>query len=810
MHKLITILVAFAASTSAYAQATLQGSVQDAGSKPVGFANVILHAAADSSIVKVEYSLEDGSFAMQNLGAGDYWLEVSYVGLPSYASGSFALAANETKKLPAVTLAPATNELSEVTVTARKPLIEVRPDMTVFNVEAAVNAVGNDALELLRRAPGVVVDNNDNIMLLGKSGVRIFIDGKPSPLSAADLAQFLRNIQATEIEAIEVITSPSARFEAEGNAGIINIRMKKDKSLGTNANLDLGYNVAIHSRYNGSLGLNHRNKSVNLFGKYSYNEGNNTSFQDFFRIQKDTYFEQHARQRWGWQNNNFRGGADFFISPQQTLGVLATGFIGDFKAVSNSSTAISDNLTGEPLQKLLARSENAGENNNLNFNVNYRFDNSKGKILNLDADYARFRNHNDSYQPNRYFDPTGQNQLEEVIFGIESPTEIDLMSFKVDHERPLLGGQLSTGAKVSYVVTDNNFGFYTYADGVPVFEPMLSNRFEYTENINALYAQFNRQLNEKTSLQAGLRLEHTHSIGDLTSEQENENDRVDRDYVNVFPSAGLSYQLNPKNSLRLGYSYRIDRPRYQDLNPFEFRLDELTFQKGNPFLQPQYTHNVELTHTFNYRFNTTLSYAYTTDLMTQLTDTLSGNRAFISQQNLDNQQVISLNISAPFNITKWWSVFANASVYNTANKGNFAEGKTVNIERTSFSTYQQHTFTLSKALTFEVSGWYNSPGIWGGNFASDAMWAMDAGISAKVMQGRGRFKVSLSDIFVTQRWRGVNQFGDLWMDASGGWESRQLRCNFSYNIGNQEVKQARRRQTGIEDEKKRVGGDSNN
>ena len=205
-----------------------------------------------------------------------------------------------------------------------------------------------------------------------------------------------------------------------------------------------------------------------------------------------------------------------------------------------------------------------------------------------------------------------------------------------------------------------------------------------------------------------------------------------------------------------------------------------------------------------------LTPGYTTDLMSQITDTLSGKRAFISQQNLDNQKVISLNFSAPFSIAKWWNVFANASVYNTTNKAYFEEGKTVDISRTSFNIYQQHTFTLSKALTFEMSGWYNSPGIWGGNFASDAMWAMDAGLSAKVLQGRGRFKVSVSDIFISQRWRGVNNFGDLYMDASGGWESRQLRANFSYSFGNQNVKQSRRRQTGIEDEKNRVGSDNSN
>jgi|APTNR8051073442_1049403.scaffolds.fasta_scaffold02800_2 outer membrane receptor protein involved in Fe transport len=797
---------AWAATLSAQNAASLRGLVHEPNGQPAVFANVILHAAADSAMIKAEYTNEAGAYAMLGLPAGQYWIEVSYVGLPTFYSATFALAEGENKEWPLVTLSQAPAELAQVTVTARKPIVEVRPDMTVFNVDAAVNATGNTALEMLRKAPGVIVDNNDNIMLLGKNGVRIYIDGKPSPLSMSDLADFLRNIQASEIEAVEIITSPSARYEAEGNAGIINIRMKKNRSLGTNGNLDLGYNVGIHSNYNGSVGLNHRNKKVNVFGKYSHAEGHNYNFQDFIRIQSDTYFDQNARQRWGYNNHNFRAGADFFLSPKHTLGVLVSGFLSDNESVGNSLTYISNNTTGANLLVLKARSEFANSDENYNANVNYRFDGGDGKILNIDADYARFRNTSVSYQPNTYYDPTETTVLDTRIFGNDAPTDIDLMSLKIDHERPLLGGQLSTGAKVSYVVTDNVFDFYNYVDGTPILDPMRSNQFEYTENVNALYAQYQRQLNEKTSVQAGLRLEHTHSLGELTSMQATDNDRVERDYLNLFPSGGISYMLNPKNSFRLGYSYRIDRPRYENLNPFEFKLDELTFQKGNPFLRPQYTHSAELTHTFNYRYNTTLSYSFINDLMAEITDTLSGNRAFIGQRNVATQRVLSLNLSAPFSLAEWWNVFANATVYNTKNEGKFEEGKVVDIQRTTFAAYMQHTFTLPKGVTFEVSGFYNSPSIWGGNFASKEMWSVDAGLSAKILKGRGRLKVSVSDIFITQRWRGVNQFGDLYMDASGGWESRQLRTSFSYNFGNQEVKEARRRQTGLEDEKNRAGG----
>ncbi|MCB0635555.1 MAG: TonB-dependent receptor [Lewinella sp.] len=809
MKNLITLLgIIGALPLFAQSSTSIEGRVTEANGEPVTYANVILRAAADSSLIKVEYTEDDGTFRMVNLPTGDHFLIVSYVGLPTYSSEVFTLEADQTLTMPGITMEEAPTDLAEVTVTARKPLVEVRPDMTVFNVDKAVNAAGNNAMELLRRAPGVVVDNNDNIMLLGKSGVRIFIDGKPSPLGGEDLAAFLRNMQASDIEAIEVITSPSARYEAEGNAGIINIRLKKDQSLGTNGNLDLSYAVSTHSRYGASLGLNHRNDNVNVFGKYSHYEGHNANYNDFLRHQAGTQFDQFGRNRYGWNNHLFRAGADFDLGGNHTMGVLASGSLNDFVSVNNSATEISDELTGDPISRLRARTEEEGERDNLNLNFNYRFDNREGQVWNFDADYALFRNTAETYQPNRYYDPTDETLVNEVIYGINTPTNIDLLSFKLDHERPLLGGSLATGAKVSYVVTDNDFGFYNYADGEPIYSPMQSNRFEYTENINALYGQYQRKFGEKTSMQAGLRLEHTHSIGDLTSEQVNDNDRVERDYVNLFPSAGISYQLNEKNGLRLGYSYRVDRPRYQSLNPFEDRLDELTFQKGNPFLQPQFTHNVELTHTYNYRFNTTLSYAITNDMMAEIIDTLSGNRAFLTTRNLATQKVLSLNVSVPFSVTPWWNVFANASLSHINNEGVFEEGKTVDITRTTFNIYQQHTFTLPKGIMLEISGWYNSPTVYGGNMQANAQGSLDAGLSTKVLDGRGRVRLSVSDILLTNRWSGLVEFGDLRMDVGGGWESRQLRLNFTYNFGNQEVQSSRRRQTGLEDEKSRVGGDN--
>jgi outer membrane receptor protein involved in Fe transport len=330
-----------------------------------------------------------------------------------------------------------------------------------------------------------------------------------------------------------------------------------------------------------------------------------------------------------------------------------------------------------------------------------------------------------------------------------------------------------------------------------------TNQFEYEENVNAGYVNYNRQW-EKIGLQLGLRVEQTDSKGELTSLKPQNDETVEQDYVDFFPSGGITYQLNPKNSLRFTYSRRIDRPNYQDLNPFEYKLDEITFQKGNPFLRPQYSNSLQLNHTFNYTLNTSLTYTHTNDLMAQLTDTASMGAAFITTENVADQDVVSLGVSYPFALSKAWNVFANASVTNTHNKADFGDGKIVDISATTFNIYAQHSFILPKNFTLEISGWYNSPGIWGGNFATDDMFSIDAGIQKKIWKSRGNIKLGISDIFKSQSWSGENNFGALAMKASGGWESRQVRLNFTYLMGNKDVTGSRKRSTGLEDESKRI------
>jgi outer membrane receptor protein involved in Fe transport len=781
---------------------SVHGSVMDATHEPLPFANILLFNASDSTLAKAEYASEDGSFKMLNIEPGDYWLKASFVGLPDYISELLIVQANNTTKIPPVVLDQVGTELAEVVVTALKPLIEVKPDKTVFNVEGSINATGNTAFELMRKAPGLIVDNNDNIILLGKSGVKIFIDGRPSPLSADDLVEMLKSMQSDQIEAIEIITNPSSKYEAEGNAGIINIRMKKDKRHGTNANITLGYTIGVFPKYNGSTSVNHRNKKMNVFGSYSHSTGNRRNNFNLYREQLGMVYDQRNIRTADYMNHNFKAGADYLINDKNTIGLSVDGFISDRNDFNDGKTAISIANSNVVDSLLVATSRNSSETSNLDYNLNYRYDGGTGLIWNFDANFGQFRRAGDSYQPNFYTSPDEKEVFTERIFSSETPTNIDLLSFKVDHERTVLGGKLETGLKFSNVTTDNTFNFYDVNEGVNILDAERSNNFIYDEKVAAAYFNFQRQF-EKWGIQAGLRVEQTNSIGTLTSMQAGEDDEVKRSYIDYFPSGGITYQASPKTSWRLNYSRRINRPSYQDLNPFEYKLDELTYQRGNPFLQPQYTQAIQLTNSYNYRYNTTLSYSYTKDYFTQIIDTTETSRSFISQKNLANQQVISLSFGAPITINKWWNVYANVNAYQQLNNADFGDGKIVDVKISAISLYNQHTFMLPKGVSMEISGFYNSPSIWGGTFKTKSMWGVDAGIKMKVLNGRGNVKVSVGDIFNTQNWTGNSDFGGVKIATSGNWESRRLRVNFSYLFGNDKVK-SRNRKTGLEDEKNRI------
>ena len=754
-------------------------------------------------MVKAVYSEENGSFNIHSIKPGTYYLQASLIGFDPYTSPVFNVSDLVETQLGEITLTTLSASLEEVVVTSTKPLIEVKPDKTVFNVEGSINATGNTALELLRKAPGVVVDNNERLMLLGKSGVKVYIDGRQSVLQGEDLSNYLKTLQSSQIEAIEIITQPGSKYEADGNAGIINIRLIKDKSQGTNMILSLSHNQAEHGRSNVNGNLNMRNKKLNVFGNLNYASGANTNWNIFERTTSTQYTYQENEGLEHWNNVSWRAGADLSTGQYSTIGLLVDGYHNDEPNQNTIHSLISPSPGSAVTDELIGTNDVENIRDNYYLNGNYKYDNREGTVLNVDADFGMFKNTSSSFQPNYYYNPDNGELKEEHIYSNNTLTEIEIQTLKLDYEKPLFKGVLGAGFKLADVNTANNFEFFDIIDDTPVLNPDRTNQFDYTEKVYAGYMQYNRQW-EKIGVQVGLRAEQTNSKGVLTSLTPENGETVSQNYMNLFPSGGITYQLNPTNILNLTFSRRIDRPGYQDLNPFEFKLDELTYHKGNPFLQPQYTNSVQLGHTFHQMLNSSLTFSHTTDLIAPLIDTDSSGAAFLTNENIADQFVYALNVSYPFSLTKSWNFFLNTGLNHTQNQADFGEGKIIDIRATTFNCYGQTTYNLPGGLMLEISGWYNSPGVWGGNFVTKSIWSMDAGIQKKIWDDRATLKVSVSDLFKTNYWDGENIYGDLVMNASGGWESRQIRVNFTYAFGNTEVKESRDRKTGMEEEASRI------
>lgn len=805
---ILTMILAFffAGSPMVQAQSTIKGTVKDASGKPLQSVTVSLLNAKDSALVKTDVTDRDGNFEINTSKEGSFLLSYSSVGFEQQYSAIFEKKNGEAVNAKDVTMQQGTGKLKEVTIVAKKPMIEVKADKTIFNVEASINAQGSNALELLQKSPGVQVDNNDNISMKGKTGVRVYVDGKMMQLDTKDLAAYLKSINSNDIEAIEMISNPSAKYDASGNAGIVNIRLKKNKKFGTNGSVNLGFVQGITPKGNGSVNLNYRDKKVNIFGNVGGNIGVNHNDIDIYRIQNDTLYDQKTKMTSDDKSVNIKAGADFFVNRNNTFGVMATTNFAKTNWGSDGTSVVSYNPTGVHQYDLVATNTVPGKRTNANFNLNYRYADTAGLEINVDADYGIFRGRGNSVQPNSYeYNNPAENVL--VTNRNNTPTNIDIKTAKADVEMPLGKGKLGFGVKTSFVNTTNTFDFYRdTALDKPRFDPDRSSSFTYKENVNAAYVNYNQQLNEKWSMQLGLRGEQTNSDGKLTRANGTvgPDDRVKRNYFNVFPSGALTWNINQKNSLNLTYSRRIDRPTYQDLNPFENKLDELTYQRGNPFLKPQYTHNVELTHTFIGMINTTVGYSNVSDYATEATDT-TGSATYVQQKNLARQQILSFNIGSPLPIKPWWNGYVNFWANDQIFDGKIGETE-VHQSVFSYGAYMQHTFTLGKDYTAELSGWFNGPSVWGGTWQTKTQGALDLGVQKQLFQKKASIKASFTDMFFTAPWSATNKFGGVNLRASGNWESRTFRLNFTWRFGSSQIKQSRQRQTGLESEAKRIKG----
>lgn len=801
MKSLFSTLLILASYVNMYSNYTINGTVKDKEQQILSSITVTLLNSKDSSLVKGDISNKQGQFTFEGINEGEYIVACNAIGYKRYYSTPIRVPSVDNTTNLEVIMESSEKSIKEVKIANKKPLIEIKADKTVFNVEQSINATGTNALDLLRKSPGVRVDKDDNVSMRGKSNVLIYIDGKPSYLDQKDLAAMLKNMQSSTIESIELITNPSSRYDASGNAGIINIKLKKNKKLGTNGNVSAGLAYGKFLKEEASLNLNHRTKDVNLFGTYGFNNGKNFNYQNFDRKQNGFRYDFSSGNIDNSTTNSVKAGMDYYINSKSVIGLMGNimNTVGTFN--STSKTYIGE--VGKDFDKVLIASNRIPmKRRNITLNSNYKFEDTSGHLFNIDLDYGNYVSEGKSYQPNTYWNAQETGILSESIFRNFTPTTINIYSAKSDYEQNLWKGKLGIGIKSAYVKTDNDFQFYDVVYQIDTLNLSRSNHFVYIENVNAAYINYAKTFN-KFSTQVGLRAEQTNSKGMLTSATPQDDDTVKRSYLNLFPSLGFTYTINAKNTIGLSYSRRIDRPNYQDLNPFENKLDELTYEKGNAFLRPQYTNSFDFTHTFMQFVTTSLNYSRTKDLFMQTTDTTEFSRTYVTQKNFASMDVAGINISFPVPVKKWWMIIANINANYNILKANF-EGRPLSNKYYTYTFYADNTFTLPNDFSLNISGWYTGPNYWGGTFKMKPMGSLDIGVQKTFLNKKLTARLNLSDVFKTQAWYATSNFAGLYIDANGNWESRQLRMNLSYRFGNSSVQRQRERQAGSDSENKRI------
>jgi ferric enterobactin receptor len=780
------------------------GSVHDPAGAVVEFATVALHRATDSTVVKTEFSNASGAYQFAAVPAGRYFVSASLVGFSRSQTGPFAISTfNET--LPVLQLKPSgTTQLKEVTVQARKPLFERENDRIVVNVDASPLSAGATSLEILSRSPGVTVDQNDNLALRGKQGVLVLIDGKRVPMSGAELADMLRSLPANSVEKIELITNPPAKYDAAGSAGIIAIKLKKDGRQGTNGSVTASYGYGRYGKLASGLTLNHRHKKLNIFGSYNYNVRNVftqlTLHRDFYQNNLFTgSSDQDNAGKTRYITNIYRAGLDYTLSKRTLLGVVVNGMDMDAKA-SIPNVTKTFGAEGQ-LQSSYQSANNRGlrmPNVATNLNLKHSFDSTGKRELTADVDFAHYETHRLQNLATTYIVPV----IAPTVLAGDLNGGLNITSFKADYVHSLPNqARLEGGIKTSWVNSDNDVLFTNLIEGQAIIDTGKTNHFRYNENITAAYITISKTI-KKLSVQAGLRGEQTIAKG----VQVIGNNDFKRNYFQLFPSVFLKQTLSKTHDLSVSLSRRIDRPTYNQLNPFRAYIDATTYFSGNPSLFPQLSYNVELTHTFKQKFITSISYSRTDQpIISVVQPAPEGNRQAVSTfQNLTRSDYYGLTMTIPVQPTSWWSMDNNLVAYYQRFIGELA-GTSLNAGLPAYTINSTNTFTLGHGWTADLTGNYQSHQLYG-FLDIQPLGQLNIGLQKSMWNKKGSLKLNMTDIFYTSPFHATSEYANYREQFNQRQDTRVATASLTYRFGNDTLTPSRRRTGGAEDEKRRAGG----
>lgn len=721
---------------------------------------------ADQKLIKTEIADNNGKFNFNDLKEGTYQVKINKNGTEVYHSENISLTENKT--LSPIDLN--VKSIEGVTITKTKPLIERQDGKMIMNVENSIASTGNSAFEVLEKAPGVNIDNNDNISLRGKGNLLIQIDGKNTPMTGTDLANYLKGIPSSTIEKIEFITNPSSKYDAAGSA-IINIKLKKEQRKGTNGTISSSLGSGKYVKNNNSFSINHRNKNINIFGNYSfaYREAYNGLVLDRNFYEANTFKKAYVQDnylKFKFNSHVAKAGMDYYLNDKNVLG-FSVGLVSNKFNVNgdNSNVTLGSNYLPESTFTTVNRSNDRWTNVSFNLNHKYTID-SLGSDISTDFDYINYANSSLQSFDTRTHDISSNTDNLDIIKG-DMDGKLNIYSLKSDLTKNFSNDwKLESGVKTSFVKTDNDLKFFNASSGIPVPDLGKTNHFIYEENINAVYGNVSKKW-EKFKATVGLRVENTNVKGtQITTHQINK-----RNYTQLFPSAVLSYDLTDKSNLEINLSRRITRPSYNQLNPFKFYLDPTTMKAGNPDLNPQITMNYELTYSLSNKYFATLSYS-----RIQVFNGLYGYNLPVFYD------------SANF---YYGSYTGNVSGTQINNKGNF-----------TFSINSINSFKLGNGFTAELTGNYKAREIYAYLNVSPN-WYLNIGAQKK-FKNNSVLKLSFTDVFFTSNIKGQTVYNDYLENFAVKRDTRVATLSYTYNFGSSKNGQPRKT-GGAEDLKQRVG-----
>lgn len=783
----------------------ITGQIHDATQQPVVAATVLLKKATDSSLVKVTLSDTTGNWQLESIPFNRYFITITYIGYKEWNGPVFSLD-NPQVALDNATLLSDASNLKGVTVAAKKPFIEQQLDRTVVNVESSIMAAGGSAMEVMEKLPGVLVDKNGSISIKGKQGVKVMIDDRPAYLSGGELTAFLRNMPASQLEQIEIMSNPPAKYDAAGN-GVINIKRKKMKTGGFNGNIVL---TALQGRYPGTtqnLNFNYSNQHVNFYGNagYSYRK----SFEDYYIVRNfrngddkiSSIYDQHTYTKTTGQSTTAKLGLDYYAGAKTTIGVAVGGFHNPSSSASTNNTLLK---TGEGVMttRIDAPATTDGKWDNMEANVSLKqvFD-TVGHELLVNADYLSYNSTSEQHFDNRYYKPDSSEAAPHKLFLANLPGKINIYSLKADYTHPFsVNTRLEAGLKTSFVNTDNNAQYF---DGVAADwkkNDSLSNHFLYKENINAAYLNL-RHKHDRWEFQAGLRAEQTWIKG----EQKNNGQTFSRNYLQFFPTAFVAYDVDKESKVTLTYGRRIERPDYRSMNPFRFYLDQYTYNEGNPYLNPQYSQNVELSYSiWGGALTTTLLYNKTTDIIQDIIlQDATKNETYQRPENLNTRKVLGANINAQIPIgdnmvTVIYMDYNNYDYSGTINEGPFR------LKAGVFTGQLMQQVKLKNGWGFQFMGTYSSRSI-DGTFLLQPIGTLHAGIQKDILGKQATIRLSASDIFGWNKYKATSRYQNIDILMRGQWQTQVLKLAFTYRFNKNDKKDVTdKHESGASEEQKRV------